>query len=237
MENITRREIKYLLTNAQFTALMHDLDARIIPNKYSQQTIHNIYFDNARNTVLLRSLEQKEFKDKLRARVYEMDGILSPIFVELKKKFEDISYKRRLTIDKEQSLASLIDFHTRLTSTGEQAELSQIESEIADFIKAYNAHPKTYIGYDRNSYKAKDAEELRFTFDRNIRVRTENIGFHSDATDAHLIPIASYILEIKCGLPAYPLWLVKILSAHQIYPSSFSKYTKAFESGLIPVSN
>ena len=36
-------------------------------------------------------------------------------------------------------------------------------------------YPKIFIGYDRKSYKGKDNDKLRITFDCNLRSRRDNL--------------------------------------------------------------
>lgn len=67
--------------------------------------------------------------------------------------------------------------------------------------------------------------ELRLTFDD----RLEYLDFHArDAAWRPIIAPVESILEIKSAGP-YPPWLVEALSAHGVYPASFTKYGNAYQ--------
>lgn len=49
-------------------------------------------------SALIASLERPVYKEKLRVRSYGIPGESSSVFVELKKKYDGIVYKRRVTM-------------------------------------------------------------------------------------------------------------------------------------------
>ena len=219
MQNITRHEIKYIITKNALDSLVRDLGAFLVPNKYFAQTIHNIYFDNETDDLILRSIEKKEFKDKLRLRVYDMDGTLTSPIIELKKKYKGTSYKRRIKLKLDEA-QSILD-GAPLQRTG------QIPDEIRFLVQRTACKPKMYIGYDRQSYDVAGHPDLRITFDTNVRSRTSNLAFATHADDRQLLAPDQYIMEIKAAT-AFPLWLTEALTKNKIFPDSFSKYARAF---------
>jgi len=208
-----------LITREQLDSLVRVLGAHLTPNKYFTQTIHNIYFDNDTDDLILRSIEKKEFKDKLRLRAYQMDGELGNPLIELKKKYKGTSYKRRIRLGLGEA--------RELLDGGELRHLGQIANEIRFLMARTNCRPKMYIGYDRTSYDVAGHEDLRITFDGNVRRRSENLDFITDPSDKFLISADEYILEIKAST-AFPLWLTDALTKNGIYPDSFSKAARAF---------
>ena len=84
-----------------------------------------------------------------------------------------------------------------------------------------------YLCYDRIAYFCPEDENLRITFDRNIRWRTEDLTLTSGTHGERLIRPDQSLLEIKTGT-AMPLWLVKALDDNTIRKTSFSKYGTAY---------
>ena len=91
-----RYETKYLLTASQKAAVIAALGDYMTPDAYGKTTIRNIYYDTDSYRLIRRSLEKPVYKEKLRLRSYSQTDPDSAVFVELKKKFESVVYKRRL---------------------------------------------------------------------------------------------------------------------------------------------
>ena len=94
-----RVEIKYLLNTAQYLSLLETLRAHGYGlDEFGEHTISNIYYDTLDFSLIRRSLEKPLYKEKLRLRAYGTPGDDSPSFVEIKKKFRGVVYKRRVTL-------------------------------------------------------------------------------------------------------------------------------------------
>jgi len=215
---ITRQEVKYVIGQKTYEDLLHDLKPYLEECSYSNQQIFNVYYDNDNDDLAIRSTEKKEFKDKLRARVYVTNEKMSDVFIELKKKLKGTSYKRRVKIPYDKFNFENLEF----------LDESQIGKEIKFLLEKTGCKPKVCISYSRMSYNAIGEEDLRITFDSNIKTRTTNLGFMKNEDDQTLINQGEYVMEIKSGQGSFPLWLVKILSRHKVFPDSMSKYGKAF---------
>ena len=93
-----RRELKYRITDAQRAALEAAFDARMVPDEHGESTICNIYYDTADYRLIRASLEKPAYKEKLRLRSYGVTEPGGEVFLELKKKYKGIVYKRRITL-------------------------------------------------------------------------------------------------------------------------------------------
>ena len=93
-----RRELKYRITDAQRAALEAVFGARMVPDEYGDSTICNIYYDTADYRLIRASLEKPAYKEKLRLRSYGVTKPGGEVFLELKKKYKGIVYKRRITL-------------------------------------------------------------------------------------------------------------------------------------------
>ena len=215
-----RYEKKYLLTKEQFEAFFGEYVNRLDPDEYPENLIQNIYYDTPNYRLIRDSLEKPFYKEKLRLRCYNEIRHGEPAYLEIKKKYEGIVYKRREKIDVDKA-----DAFVRGEGTVPE---SQIGKELDYFAKFYgNLQPAMYLSYYRTAWVEKENPSLRITFDTELTWRTEDVSLISGSYGEKLLPEGSVLMEIKCG-DAYPLELVRLLEKYSIYPTSFSKYGLAY---------
>ena len=99
-----RYEQKYLLQEKQYRIIRRELQNRIVPDQYGKSTICNIYFDTPDFRIVRSSLAKPVYKEKLRLRSYGVPGMKNTVFVELKKKYKGIVYKRRADMSLEEAV-------------------------------------------------------------------------------------------------------------------------------------
>ncbi|NLD19602.1 MAG: polyphosphate polymerase domain-containing protein [Clostridiales bacterium] len=221
-----RIEKKYLITDSQYEQLMEAILLKTNPDCHKRCTIFNIYFDTPNHLLIRRSLDKPVYKEKLRLRSYGMPHDKSPVFVEIKKKYKNVVYKRRAEMNYEEALSFL------QTNKIPQDCDQQILREISWFLNLYkNLSPAMLITYDRAAYDAKENRDLRITFDANIRWQNVYVAAKADYRGSPLLQEGQRIMEIK--IPnAMPLWLAELLAQLKIYPVSFSKYGAAYYENL-----
>lgn len=87
--------------------------------------------------------------------------------------------------------------------------------------------PKVFISYKRDSYKGIEDPSLRITFDKEILWRDSDLDINK--TYGHrLLNENQILMEIKVN-NAEPIWLVRLLSENNIFPTSFSKYGSVYK--------
>lgn len=217
-----RYETKYMLSIAQMERVLETISPYMALDKYGKTTIRNIYFDTDNYRLIRRSMEKPVYKEKMRIRSYCKAQPNSTVFVELKKKYNSVVYKRRVAMKESQAL-DWIMLGKRPT------EDTQITREIDYFISYYQTlHPTVFLSYDREAYYATDGNDFRITFDNNILARTDNLSLESDPGGTPLLSGENVIMEIKTS-GGIPLWMSSFLSGERIFKTSFSKYAKAYE--------
>jgi hypothetical protein len=222
-----RYELKYLLTVEQYTAFLKKAEEHIAADEYGETTIQSLYYDTGNFLLIRRSMEKPKYKEKLRLRSYGLANKDKKVFLELKKKYDGIVYKRRITLKEGEA----DDF----LQGGAYPSGGQIGKEIAYFRDFYgDLKARMLILYDRTAY-AEEGSDLRITFDKNIRYRTERLTLHEGLDGIRLHPDGRVLMEIKTGMP-YPLWLVRLLNEFKIYKISFSKYGEAYKNYLHTVA-
>ena len=216
MQTFQRSEKKYLLDQLQYEQILEDLKPYMEEDRFYQSKICSIYYDTDSYELIRRSIEKPEYKEKLRIRSYKETGPDEKVYVELKKKYDGIVYKRRT---KGVCGALLKDIG--------KAEFKdpQVGKEIRYALSYYrNLKPAVYIGCTRTSYRTKK-EDIRITFDQDISYRMKDLSLTSDPSDKKVTD--KTVMEIKVK-DAYPLWLCRILDKNQAYPQGFSKVGTAF---------
>ena len=94
-----RIEEKYLLNTEQYNRLRIALREHIVPDDYPESTICNIYYDTPDYELIRHSMEKPIYKEKFRVRSYGVPSKTGSVFMEIKKKFDGIVYKRRVLSD------------------------------------------------------------------------------------------------------------------------------------------
>ena len=219
-----RYEKKYLLTAQQKAFLLDGMRPYIKVDRYSNYTICNIYYDTEDWQLIRASLEKPVYKEKLRVRSYGVPDETDSVFVELKKKYDGVVYKRRITAELSE-VAPFLDGELPAERYG------QIGRELAWFQSFYRTEPRVFIGYDRQAFTGIDDPSLRITFDTNLRWRTTDLSLSAGDHGAPITMAGDALLELK--LPAAcPLWLSRLLSEAGAFPVSFSKYGSCYQNDL-----
>ena len=220
-----RRELKYRITDAQRAALEAAFGARMVPDEHGESTICNIYYDTADYRLIRASLEKPAYKEKLRLRSYGVTEPGGEVFLELKKKYKGIVYKRRITLP-EDAAGEFIAGRAPLGEHG------QIGREIEYFTAFYAPLlPAVHLSCERCAWFSREDRDLRITFDKNIRFRQEDVSLTLPAGGRRILPEGESLMEIKAAA-ALPLWLVSELDTLGIYQSTFSKYGEAYKAIL-----
>ncbi|MBO6242441.1 MAG: polyphosphate polymerase domain-containing protein [Butyrivibrio sp.] len=216
-----RIEVKYLLDDIQYNELMKRLEGMAAIDSYGETSILNIYFDTPDFKLIERSLEKPKYKEKLRLRTYGIASDDTNAFIEIKKKYDGVVYKRRISMP----YVKAIDY---LVNGKELENKSQISNEIDYFLQYYKGlRPAMAISYDRIAMAGIEDPDLRITFDRNIRWRTENLSLSEGNVGKDILLPGQHLMELKIA-GAMSMELARILDELNIRKISFSKYGRGY---------
>ena len=220
-----RHEMKYLVTDGQRAALEAAFRETMVPDPYGESTICNVYYDTPDHRLIRTSLEKPVYKEKLRLRSYGPAAPESPVFLELKKKFQSVVYKRRISL----TAGEAEDYFAGLAPLPED---TQIGREIDYFRQFYGELiPTVYLSYDRTAYYSNQSRDLRVTFDRHIGWRQEGLRLTAPAGGREILLPGMSLMEIKAA-DAIPFWLARLLGENAIRQTTFSKYGEAYKTIL-----
>jgi SPX domain protein involved in polyphosphate accumulation len=207
MNTFERREVKFIVPIKEVENIVSVVQEHV--HGFNEHyTVCNIYYDTDDFVLIRRSIDKPLYKEKLRVRSYGVPEPNDNLFVEVKKKYNKIVYKRRLSIESDDFDYSINGLYG-----------CQIGNEIAYLSKIYEGiEPKIYLSYDRTAYNSDD---IRISFDDNITYREYDLELEKGIYGDTLLDNA-VIMEVKIN-GAIPLWLSHLLNEKHIYKQSFSK--------------
>ncbi|MBR3016564.1 MAG: polyphosphate polymerase domain-containing protein [Clostridia bacterium] len=221
-----RYELKFFLTRRQRERLMQAMAGHLALDRFGRSRIRNIYFDTDTYRLARRSIEKPLYKEKLRVRAYGKPGPNDPVFVELKKKFDSVVYKRRIALPHRAAMDALERRQGLPTD-------EQIGREIDAFRSFYGPTllPSMLLTYEREAFFPTDGVDFRLTLDENILWRTQDVDLGGEIWGQPLLEDGQTLMELKTpgGLP---MWMVRFLSENRIYQTSYSKYGTAYQHML-----
>ena len=221
MNVFRRRELKFLVNEQQRQYLETVMAQRMVPDKYGKSTICNLYYDTPDYRLIRHSLERPIYKEKLRLRSY---GRVEPgvdVFLEMKKKYKGIVYKRRIRVSETEAQA----FMQRQAPLPKDNQIAREMVYFRDFYR--NLEPRVYLSYERQAWFDPADAGFRMTLDRNIQYRTTDLSLASPVGGKLILPPDISLLEVKAS-GGIPMWLTELLSSQHIHKQSFSKYGRAY---------
>ena len=233
MEIAARFELKYVLSLAERDALLGRFAARFRPDTVGgpagRYPVVSLYCDTAERKCYWDAWRGVPSRRKLRLRLYgKPDGsIPSATFLEIKHHDGAEGAKRRVLLP----LAAALAFVNGGDAPAAGPADERILGEARRLIAGEGFRPACVIRYDRHAYRFVDAagnEQLRITFDHDVRVRFDRLDARP-ADDGCGLPVLAAdrcLMEVK-GATAAPYDFAADLSTHGIFPRPFSKYAES----------
>lgn len=232
-----RYEVKFKINRSQYEKIQDELREHMTPDKHGRSTIFSLYFDTPDYRLIRRSMEHPDYKEKLRLRSYGLVSQEQPVFLELKKKYDKVVYKRRIEMTEPEAVEfcrrASGEQYTAWNHRQESYSDRQIKKEIRYALQFYpSLKPRMLLSYEREAWYEKGNHDFRITFDQNLLWRETDLDLHTGVFGKHIIPEDEIIMEVKTGM-GIPLWLTQILTREKIYKTSFSKYATAYRQKVV----
>ena len=222
--NIFKRiELKYLLTEQQNAVIHKIIRGRLPQAGFGEYLVQSIYFDTPNWDVIRASIEKPRYKEKLRLRCYGVPGAGSDVYLELKKKYNGVVYKRRIA-------SSLEDLNSKSPKDIAGQSDTQTGRELSFYLHANPVSEKAHISYTRTAFAGEDG--LRVTFDTDLRFRSDLLDYEHPQGGQSVLPEGLTVMEIKTT-GGMPLWLAQALSEHKIFAAPFSKYGAGYKKYIL----
>lgn len=218
--NVKRHEVKFYVSYADYeharTVLSHFMP------KDSHQThargyfIRSLYFDDVYDSSVEDKLDGIEHRDKYRIRLY--DPAQDWAKLERKRKHNQFVNKSSVTLTRDEVLR-LIDNDVDCLL---EKDTNNARSIYFDFKRKY-LRPAVIVDYDREVYLL-DYNEIRITFDKNLRVNTSDFDlFNPNLETQRLQRADTIIMEVKFNV-CLPPWFADLFRLDGTTAMAISKY-------------
>lgn len=222
-----RYECKYLVSEELAAAIRSYAAPYLEPDPYAAASsdlsydITSLYLD----TLDLKLFQETEDgllnRIKLRIRSYD-EAAESPVFLEIKRRFDRLVLKSRSRVDKDTMamiLAGGAPVITRL-----KGDQNDCYMEFIAWLDRWLARPVAWVKYRREAYVGTINPDIRITMDRNLRSAAADV-FPDTVKPARWLPVETQnvVLEIKFD-DSYPDWVAGLIGRFRLDRRSYSKY-------------
>lgn len=228
-----RMEYKFLVSNRLLPEIRQRLQPYVVPDKFTllneskQYTVRSIYFDTARLMYYHEKIEGLRIRKKIRIRGYDQPTADSIIFLEIKRKYENYSYKNRASLYFRDldSFFNYLDVTQYILQTVAHPEAREAAQRFVHHVIKNDLRPTVLVTYDREAFTSKFDNTLRITFDKNLRyLAFPTLSQLYQDSDLQAAMRNFFIIEIKFHT-GYPQWLQGMLLDYQLSRQALSKYT------------
>lgn len=221
-----RWEKKYLISRDKCFEIRRALLECMDEDEFGLSTVCSLYYDTDDFRLIYNSIEKPLYKEKFRLRCYGVPDDDTQVFAEIKKKYDGIVYKRRVTAPYHEMMEFINGAH-------ELERDIQIQREIRYMLARTKIHPACYVAYDRYALKDREGRDVRITFDLNARFRTYDLDLMKGDHGTPIEDNDLCIMEMKLGQGA-PMWLVDVLNRMELSPGTYSKYGTVYKKHIFP---
>ncbi|OQY37405.1 MAG: hypothetical protein B6229_08495 [Spirochaetaceae bacterium 4572_7] len=240
-----RKEKKYVI-DADIADSIKETSERVVLHAvdkdiYRYANIKTIYLDNDDYLIYHIKKNKNEIRYKIRIREYKNKVSNHCIWVELKEKINNISYKNRFKI-KKKYLNDFLDgkdlLHKvyKVNKNQESKRIKFLYNKIQELIKEHNFIPKFAVEYSRCAFEKGLDNGLRLTFDSDLccyPVNKDNL--FSEPVEKIFFNQNKAIMEVK-SRDKLPTWFDSLKKENEVKRSKFSKFVFGLES-LFTVDN
>jgi SPX domain protein involved in polyphosphate accumulation len=230
-----RYECKYVIDEAQAAALRQAIRPYVAPDPFARKRpdgcyeIQSVYLDSPNLRLYQETRDGNLNRLKLRVREYPDTGADSPVFVEIKRRYDRLVLKSRARMPRPVAAEMLAGVTDEIP--GLSREEQACHDEFMGWLLRWQAQPVVWVGYTREAYVGTYQDDLRITFDRGLRCAPAE-GFERPTEhDWREMEPCRVVLELKFDV-SYPDWMQRLVAKHELRQESFSKYANSVERGL-----
>lgn len=224
MLNLKRIEEKYYINYLDYINLSNILANTIHLDKNSLNKegyhIRSLYFDNITNDNYFDKISGVENRKKYRIRIYNLNQ--DPIKLEIKRKFNNIIFKKSMIINKDDAKAIIHSNYEVLLKYSNTVAKNIYYAFTKELYK-----PVVIIDYYRKAFYY-DLNNIRITFDMKLNKNETDLSnlFDNKISLETFLNNKTIILEIKYD-NYIPDWIKKLLQTPRFKRCAISKYTLA----------
>jgi hypothetical protein len=226
-----RYELKYIVSERVALKIRQFVQQYLEIDEFGQgqpnlsYPVHSIYFDSEDWKIYWRTVNGDKNRYKLRLRYYS-DNPSTPIFVEIKRRMKDIILKQRGRIEHNAVPELVAGFIPQGPHLRSAEEVHAIE-KFLELMHEVNARPRMHIAYDREAYVNDHNNEVRVTFDRNVRAVLRPDGrITTEMENPYICTDKQVILELKFSNRA-PFWYRDLVQTFNCFQTGAAKFVES----------
>lgn len=222
MLDVSRKELKYLLTASEVYDMKQKLGAVMetdIHGRHGVYHVRSLYFDSLMDSDYEDKVNGYDKRQKIRLRVYHpLDDMVK---LELKEKTGSVQRKRSLVISRQDAQHMMYGDYTFLMERQEE-----LAYKLYLFMVTHCYRPKCIVAYDRIAYFRKE-NDIRVTFDCNLSASEANLDIFDEKIVLYPVtPPNEVTMEVKYNRFLYS-YIKNIISQSNRMQISNSKYCRA----------
>jgi hypothetical protein len=228
-----RFEAKYLIDENKACAVGEFIQPFVSADAHGREyLVGTTYLDSPDLRLYRGSVQGEKNRFKLRVRSYRANGN-GHVYLEIKRRLDQIIMKERVSIQTDHADEYLLAPIT--------PEVGPVSENAKDVLALHNfcslrdclmAVPRVDITYDREAYMSGFGENVRITFDRNIKcLPVSTYAEIREFAETPQVPVVtnSVVLEIKFT-DRCPSWVGKIIQRFDLQRRSVSKYVMSVDA-------
>ena len=214
-----RVEYKYLVPFEKSVDLASLWDEVLTKDPYYEKMaapypVSSVYYDTLGYDYYHEKIEGEYFHRKARLRTYGREPFQGPSYFEIKYKFHDDGYKKRIPLHSENASMDLL-------TLGWGVQYG--DREVAEILGSTPIYPVCHVLYGRRAYYlyTRTGEMLRINIDEKIHLLSEEGG------EDPVFPHGEAVVEVKCPHRGWWPELAEVLKMVAYPRCTFSKYISA----------
>lgn len=230
--NFQRYEVKYYISESLSSELIKMINSYMTLDQHLKQQgkesylVRSLYLDTKDLRFYNEKLSGVRNREKFRIRAYDEER--SNVFLEIKKKHNNVVLKDRACINYDE-LANILDQYGTYRIKGNKSdEEKSVIMRFIFFIKITQIQPTILIAYDRQAYTSIYDNSIRLTLDYNLRclpARSVDLFY----PDKNWLSIDKpCILELKFN-NVKPFFFKSIIEKFNLKSQGISKYCLCIE--------
>jgi len=237
-EKYGRYELKYFLPFNRAKELLKQVEMHIKPDPHAKlndglpgYTIQSVYLDTEDLKLYYEKTDGLRDRRKFRVRSYCKPKSDTPVFFEIKYRYNTQVMKDRAMFSLDDTLC-LLDNKKQLEEMNLPINVRKPAERFCHFFYLMNLTPIVTVKYHRIPFIGKIDKQVRLTVDTNLRFidhRGNRKLFEPFVEEP--VPLPGAILEMKFD-KLMPEWMREILRSFDIRQQSISKYAYCVEGAV-----
>lgn len=229
-----RFEIKFLIDWMAYVKIRGQIQPFVNLDSYApaggRYSILSLYYDSPAFDCYYDKIDGNDRRHKLRVRWYlDENGKRATAFLELKKKVNYGTFKKRLMLNNEDVDDFFGNRNGCIKRICKDSRQEDFAKEMLFYYSAQRLQPVVYTHYLREAYVGKCENRLRITFDMKISCKPGSKKDFDFASKRYIFNPYYMILEIK-GFHDMPYWLISIINNNSLQEQRISKYCMAVDA-------